>query len=83
LVAQLKGDVEPSMLAKTEQRILSVIKKHGPLTVRDIQCWTKLAYADITPHLETLMTAGVVHADTTSRTTKYRYVQSREGSQRM
>jgi hypothetical protein len=30
LVAQLKGDVEPSMLAKAEQRILSVIKTHGP-----------------------------------------------------
>jgi prophage antirepressor-like protein/DNA-binding MarR family transcriptional regulator len=72
-----------SPLAKAEQRILSVIKKHGTLTVRDIQRWTKLAYADITPHLETLMTAGVVVSDTTSRTTKYRYVQPGEESQSM
>jgi predicted transcriptional regulator len=81
LVGQVHGDVEPSMRAKAEQRILSVIKKHGTLTVRDIQRWTKLAYADITPHLETLMTAGVVGSDTTSRTTKYRYVPSGEESQ--
>ena len=81
LVAHVHGDVEPSMLAKAEQRILNVLKKHGTLTVCDIQCWTKLAYADITPHLETLMTAGVVRADTTSRTTKYRYVPSGEESQ--
>jgi DNA-binding MarR family transcriptional regulator len=83
LVSQAHGDAEPSMLAKAEQRILSVIKKHGTLTVRDIQRWTKLAYADITPHLETLMTAGVVHSDTTSRTTKYRYVRSGEEPQSM
>jgi predicted ArsR family transcriptional regulator len=69
------------MRAKTEQRILDVLKKHGAMTERDIQRWTKLAYADITPHIETLMTAGVVRSDSTSRTTKYRYVQSGEESQ--
>jgi hypothetical protein len=83
LVGQVHGDVEPSLLAKAEQRILSVIKKHGTLTVRDIHRWTKLAYADITAHLETLMTARVVGSDTTARTTKYRDVHSGDGSQRM
>jgi prophage antirepressor-like protein len=75
--------LKPSPLAKAEQRILSVIKKHGTLTVRDIHRWTKLAYADITAHLETLMTVGVVGSDITARTTKYRYVHSGDGSQSM
>jgi DNA-binding MarR family transcriptional regulator len=71
------------MRAKTEQRILNVLTKHGALTERDIQRWTKLAYGDITPHLETLTAAGVVRPERTSRSTRYRYVQPGEESQRL
>jgi Protein of unknown function (DUF3987) len=83
LISQVHGDVEPSTLVKAEQRILSVLTKHGTLTARDIHRWTKLAYADITSHLATLMTAGVVRSEPTSRSTAYCYVQPGEESRSM
>jgi hypothetical protein len=73
LMHQVDEGEAPSREARYEQRILDVLKRHGALSIREINRWTKLAHSDIAAALPVLQTAGVVEESATARTTKYRY----------
>ena len=56
---------------KSEQRIITVLKKHGALSAMAIHKWTKLAHSDILKCLYVLGKAGVARQEDTGRTKKY------------
>lgn len=74
LLQQVHEDDSTTREGRGEQRIIAVLKKHGALTVRDINRWTKLAHGDILQSLTVLLCAGVVQEAKTARTKTYSYV---------
>jgi hypothetical protein len=74
LVAQMQADVQPSKDARAEQHILSMLKKHGALSLTMLKKWTKLSHSDLQRYLDALMKAGVVREEETTRTTKFKRV---------
>jgi hypothetical protein len=72
---QQVSETEPvSRESKGEQRVLEVLRKHGALSVRDINRWSKLAHVDILKHLAVLSEAGAIITTDTPHAKKYRYV---------
>jgi hypothetical protein len=71
LVTQVSADETETREGKGEQRILTVLRKHGALSAMAIHKWTKFAHTDILQHLEVLRKAEVVRIEETGRTTKY------------
>jgi hypothetical protein len=71
LMQQVREDDIPTREGKGEQRVLTVLRKHGPMSAIEIHRWTKLAHTDILQHLDVLQRAGAVREQETGRTTKY------------
>jgi len=72
LMQQVHITPDLSQNAKAERRVIDVLRQRGPLTIRKINRWTKLPYADLTQHCITLVAAQVLVEEKTPRATKYR-----------
>lgn len=61
----------PDATSRGEQRLITILQRHGALTARDINRWTKIAHSDIKRHLDALTHAGVVIGVPRGKTTVF------------